>query len=194
MTTHSLPRYVRAPGILLTLFLLACGRRIAEPVTAVAPDHAKIDLHTRVMTEADPKVRAACEAGVTSALRYHGFILDPAGVRVEVDVTVLRDFGLGTATFADAPVQGVTGTPPTTQPARDPEQTADLNARVYVSGRPPRVLHTGGSAPRAACGFAAERFATALVEALGAAPPVAAPSPAPPPAGSNAPNAAAVVQ
>ena len=191
MTTHPLPRYVRAPAILLTMLLLACSRRVATPVAAVAPDRAKIDLHLRVMTEADPKARDACEAGVKGALRYHGFVLDSGGVRVEVDVAVLRDFTAGTPSFGDAPVQGLTGTPPTTPPILNPGQSADLSARVYVPGGPPRVVHTGGSAHHAACAFAAERFANALVEALGASPPGVR---AAPPAGGDAPSAAPVVQ
>jgi hypothetical protein len=170
MTTPSLTRYVRAPGMLLPLFLLACGPRIAEPVTVVAPGRARIDLHMRVTTEFDPKARAACEAGVTGALHYHGFVLDPGGVRVEVDVALLRDFMAGTASFADVPAQGLPGTPPTTTSMVDPGLTADLSARVYVSGAPPRVLRTGGSAQRAACVIAAEHFATALVDVVGAAP------------------------
>ena len=152
MTTHPLPRYVRAPAILLTMLLLACSRRVATPVAAVAPDRAKIDLHLRVMTEADPKARDACEAGVKGALRYHGFVLDSGGVRVEVDVAILRDFTAGTPSFADAPVQGLTGTPPTTPPILESgAERGPQRPGVRHGGPAQGVAHGGQRTPCRVC-------------------------------------------
>jgi hypothetical protein len=153
-------------------------REPAAPAALVAPDRTRIDLHLRVTTEADAKARAVCEADVTGVLRHHGFVLDPSGVRVDVNVAVLREVVPGTPSFA-VPTVYNTLEPPA-RPV-DPGENADLNARVYVPGTTPRVLHTGGAAQTAACAVAADRFATLLVEALRAAPPPVAPGTAAPP-------------
>ena len=176
MTTKPLGRATSILCVSALPLLASCGgpREPAAPAAVVAPDHARIDLHLRVMTEADAKARAVCEAGVAGVLRYHGFVLDPGGVRVDVDVDVLRDVVAGTPSFGDAPVQVQYNTPSPAPPSTEPGQNAELDARVYVSGAPPRVLRAAGSAQAAACAVAAERFATALVEALGATPAAAA--------------------
>jgi hypothetical protein len=156
---------LRLPVVLAAVLLASCS---PPRVAVVAPDHAGIDLHLRVVTEAGPRARADCEAGIAGVLLHHGFVLGPGGSRVDMEAWVMRDFPAGVPTFAVDVAQASAYTPQIPRPSADPDLTTDLTARVYGPGPSPRVLLASATAQRQSCAAAAERFAGALVDAVGA--------------------------
>jgi hypothetical protein len=176
MNMPSLAERACTLGILFTTALLPACARTQTPIETADPAEPppepvgpRIDLHVSVIGEVDPRAHDACEAGVTGTLRRHGFVVDRGGVRVDVEVALLRDYTPGAPSFAPAPaVTGPHGVPMATGPySGDPEGDADLTARVYLSGAAFRVLRAGATASVGACAVAAERFVPLLTQALG---------------------------
>jgi hypothetical protein len=136
-------------------------------VATVAPEHAKIDLRLTFVALVDARVRVACEAGINSVLRHHGFLLEPTGTRVALDVVLVYDPSTN-APFGDPePGQGVWNiNAPPSSPA-DASSTADLTAKIGRDGEPQKVVRTAGTGHGLACAAAAERLAAGLADALG---------------------------
>jgi hypothetical protein len=164
----------------LSLLLGGCASRPA----IVPADSAAIDLAPVTLAEAEPAVRESCERSIQQALLRHGFMVDPAGLRVEVEVSFWQDSGLG-ASGAYGGDLGVTSdlrTSGSIAPAtQQTGYTADLTATLRLTPAPRTVLTsgtasytrqlqdlrpTGGPSRISACAIAAERFAEAMVEVV----------------------------
>lgn len=167
--------------VALPILLAACAPRAAR----VAKRSSGINLAPITLTEADPAVREACEHSVYRALIHRGFTVDPRGPHVEVEASFWQDPELGaTSSSYGLDMDARLSTGATTSPAaRRSGYTADLTATIHLGRRSIEVMSsgaaasveqvsslrpTGGSSRSSACDAAAERLATAMVEALSA--------------------------
>jgi hypothetical protein len=148
----------------LFLLLAACGHPGAT-VAAVAGERTGIDLRVTFVTPVDTRTRVACEAGVVAVLLHHGFVVDPAGTPIAVEVILVYDPAANVPAGTMGPDQlPEYGNVPIRSPG-DAGSTAELTARIGLAGAP-RTIRTAGAAQGLACNAAAERLAAGLAGVL----------------------------
>lgn len=160
----STPARRSAASLVLLALLPACQpsslSELPPPIPQVA--RARIHLHVDVLTKIDPRTRGACVDDIIATFRSHGFVLDPEGPRVDMEVTLLHD------PEAFPVLENLSSlSPSVTIPVqRQPALSAEITAKVQTGPDQHKVLRAAGSAQQVPCAAAAERLWSGVGEAL----------------------------